>query len=63
MMPGDPKNPLKDIYFKIMPKGTTEIAGILLGYPTLDSAPYGLGWTMTEHSHHFASLGGSSSTS
>ena len=39
---GDAANPTRDIYFKVVPKGTTDLPGVLLGFPALDSPPYGL---------------------
>ena len=41
---GDPLNPLRDLYFKVLPKGKADVPGILLGFPALDSAPFGIGW-------------------
>ena len=40
----DSRNPTRDIYFKVLPKGTADVPGVLLGFPTLDAPPHGLGW-------------------
>ena len=40
---GDPNNPC-NLYFKVLPKGQADIPGVLLGFPCLDTAPYGMGW-------------------
>eukprot|EP00969_Alexandrium_andersonii_P199905 8829587-Alexandrium_andersonii.AAC.1 len=31
----------RDIYFKVLPKGTAQVPGVLLGYPVLDPSPPG----------------------
>ena len=54
----------RDIYFKILPKGSAQVPGILLGYPVLDPSPAegpkaGLGHVVTQDSHYFAELGAS----
>ena len=49
-------HPTKDIYFKILPSGTCGMEGVLLGYPTLDVAPYGLDHHREETSHVFRAL-------
>ena len=40
---GGEKGPFRDIYFKILPKGTCNIPGCILGFPVLDVSPFGLG--------------------
>ena len=39
-----------------MPKGTTDVPGVLLGWPALDAAPHGLGWQALEKSHWFSGI-------
>ena len=45
---GHDSNPIRKLYFKVLPKGTADVPGVLLGYPTLDTAPHGLGWEPKE---------------
>ena len=52
-LPAGSRNHAEDIDFKVMPIGTSDITGLLLGYPTLDSAPIGVGWSLTQHAHYF----------
>ena len=54
---GHDSNPIRKLYFKVLPKGTADVPGVLLGYPTLDTAPHGLGWEPKEGTHFFRSLG------
>ena len=49
-------NVCKNLYFKVLPKGTADVPGILLGYPTLDAPPYGLGWHTCETTHFFSAM-------
>ena len=42
---------------KVLPRGSTAIPGVILGYPTLDKPPYGLGHRPTDHTHYFEELG------
>ena len=53
---GDEEFPLRDIYFKVLPLGTADIPGVLIGYPTLDCPPFGLGWQRREYTHFFTSV-------
>ena len=53
---GDATNPSRDVYFKILPKGSSSIPGILLGHPLLDCEPYGFGWERKERPHYFTAL-------
>ena len=55
--PGSEHNPTRDLYFKVLPRGCADVAGILLGYPALDAAPYGLGLQPTESTHFFKEVG------
>ena len=36
-------NPVHDVYFEVLPKGSASLDGALLGFPTLDAEPFGLG--------------------
>ena len=56
LLSGDHKNPTRDLYFKVLPRGVADIPGILLGFPALDVSPYGLGWQTREVSHWFSTL-------
>ena len=46
-----------DIYFKILPRGTCGIAGCILGFPTLDVRPWGLGHSVQHTAHCFEEFG------
>ncbi len=48
--------PVKDIYFKILPKGMSGFKGILVGAPTLDAPPHGLGHRVTESTHYWQAI-------
>ena len=48
---------MRDLYFKILPKGTCSIAGCLVGFPVLDARPYGLGHSVQHTTHCFEELG------
>ena len=48
---------MRDLYFKILPKGTCSIAGCLVGFPVLDVRPYGLGHSVQYTTHCFEELG------
>ena len=54
---GSQDYPIRDIYMKVLPKGTANVSGVLLGFPVLDLPPHGLGHQLTERSHYFAELG------
>ena len=54
--PGDLSNPVSDLYVKVLPKGASNVVGLLLGAPTLDAAPYGLGHQRKEQTHYFQAL-------
>ena len=47
------RNHTEDIYFKVMPTGTSDVTGLLLGYPALDTVPTGVGWSVKPHAHYF----------
>ena len=51
---GDPNNPCNNLYFKALPKGQANMPGVLLGFPCLDAAPYGMGWQVTATGHFFS---------
>ena len=53
---GDPTNPVESIYVKILPRGTSNIPGVLIGFPVLDVPPFGLGWSARTKSHFFTKL-------
>ena len=53
---GDKDNPVRDIYFKVLPKGTASVPGLLIGQPVLDHPPFGLGHQRKERSHYFSAL-------
>ena len=40
---GADSGPTKDLYFKVLPKGTCQVPGVIIGFPVLDAEPYGLG--------------------
>merc|ERR1712242_381217 len=54
---GKDSGPMRDLYFKILPKGTCSIAGCLVGFPVLDVRPYGLGHSVQYTTHCFEELG------
>jgi len=47
----------RDIYFKIFPRKTCGVPGCLIGFPTLDAAPQGLGHRVMQTVHAFEALG------
>ena len=49
-------HPVRDVYMKVLPKGSANIDGVLFGYPTLDSPPYGLGHERRDVTHYFTEL-------
>ena len=51
----------RDIYFKVLPKGTAQVPGLLLGFPVLDPSPEpgpkaGLGHVVLPDARYFAEL-------
>ena len=40
----------------VLPMGSSDVPGVLLGYPTLDDYPRGLGWYRREYTHYFAAV-------
>ena len=44
------------IYFKVPPRGKANLARILVGNPTLDKGPHGLGWQINDTTHFFAAV-------
>ena len=42
---------------KVLPRGSANVTGVLLGFPVLDLPPHGLGHQLTARSHYFAELG------
>ena len=53
---GQSQGPFRNLYFKIFPKGTCNIPGCIVGFPVLDSAPYGLGHRVHHTVHGFDEL-------
>ena len=53
---GEARGPFRNLYFKIFPKGTCNIPGCIIGFPVLDSAPYGLGHRVYHTVHGFEEL-------
>ena len=55
---GKDSGPMRDLYFKILPKGACSIAGCLVGFPVLDARPHWLGHSVQHTTHCFEELGG-----
>ena len=53
---GQEDYPTRDIYMKVLPKGKANVPGCLLGFPTLEVEPHGLGWRTCEKTHYFTEL-------
>ena len=57
---GQTQGPVRDIYFKVLKKGSCSVAGAVLGFPTLDFDSEipgeGLGWRNHPHGAEFVSL-------
>ena len=53
---GADSGPTKDLYFKVFPKGTCQVPGVIIGFPVLDAEPYGLGWVTQPTMHFFSAL-------
>ena len=53
---GHSDNPVREFYMKVMPKGSTDLPGMLPGLPDLDSPPCGLGWQIRESRHYFSGM-------
>ena len=51
------KRALPGTYFKILPKGSCSIAGCLVGFPTWNVSPHGLGHSVAQGAHCFEELG------
>jgi hypothetical protein len=51
------EHPIRDISFKVLPKGTANVPGCLLAFPVLDVEPYGMGHRTCEATHFFSELG------
>ena len=49
-------HPQRNLYFKVLPSGSSNMDGGILGYPTLDSAPHGLGHRREDTTHVFTAL-------
>ena len=46
--PSGRRNPTKALFFKVLPRGSTTIDGLIVGYPALDTCPHGLGHQVHE---------------
>ena len=46
----------RDLYFKVFPKGSCSLPGVIIGFPVLDAAPYGLGLVTQPTVHAFSAL-------
>ncbi len=53
---GAESGPTKDLYFKVFPKGTCQVPGVIIGFPVLDAEPYGLGLVTHPTVHTFSAL-------
>ena len=53
---GADSGPTKDLYFKVFPKGTCQVPGVIIGFPVLDAEPYGLGLVVRPTVHTFSAL-------
>ena len=53
---GQDRGPIRQILFKILPKGFCDLEGGILGLPVLDCEPYGLGHRLTPVAHVFSAL-------
>ena len=53
---GADSGPTKDLYFKVFPKGTCQVPGVIIGFPVLDAEPYGLGLVTHPTVHTFTAL-------
>ena len=54
---GKTSGPTRDLYFKVLPKGSCNVAGCLVGFPVLDVRPYGLGHSVQYSTHCIEELG------
>ena len=52
------KGPVMDLVFKVFPLGSASFPGLIIGLPTLDVAPFGLGHRLSKDYHVFDGLGG-----
>ena len=50
------EGPIKNLYFKVFPKGTCQVPGVVIGFPVLDVEPKGLGWEVQPSVHVFRGL-------
>ena len=48
--------PTRDLYFKVFPKGSCSLPGVIIGFPVLDAAPYGLELVTQPTVHAFSAL-------
>ena len=45
---GEGNNPVKPVYFKILPKGCSDFEGVYFGFPVLDNWNLGLNWKVCD---------------
>ena len=48
--------PLQELYFKVLPKGTSSLSACVLGFPALEVAPFGLEFQTCSQTHMFHML-------
>lgn len=53
---GEGCNPVKPLYFKVLPKGNSDFEGVYLGYPVLDNKETSLNWKVGDTTHYFANI-------
>ena len=53
---GADSGPTKDLCFKVFPRGTCQVPGVIIGFPVLDAEPYGLGWVTQPTMRFFSAL-------
>ena len=47
---------MRNVSFMVLPKGSCQNPGVILGFPMLDVEPHGLGWQMSPKGHTFTAL-------
>ena len=48
--------PLKELYFKVLPTGSSSLTAVVLGFPVLDVQPFGLEHQTCSQAHYFHAL-------
>ena len=46
---GASSGPTQELNFKVLPKGSCKVPGVIIGFPALVVAPYGLEWVVRDH--------------